>query len=190
MKRLITGAVLAAMASLLAIAAAACGSDSATIEDSASQASIDELAARVQRNQMLNAVITLAGLPMHEMDSAAQTGKIDNKFLPSTRTLVRVVALTEWSPELRADATKLHDDSVTLLQALDAGKDAAAIKPLSQSMHEDWHMFLESAWDVVAKDLPAGAGGPRAKPDDESTSVPNPTPMSHGDMTPGASDMH
>ncbi len=182
MKRLGTGALLLAAALSLAIAAAACGGDNAKSESSASQASIDQLAARVQQDEMLNAVIVISGLPEHEMDTAAQGGKIDNKYVPTARMLVRMTALTNWTPDLASDAAKLHDSSLALLQALDAGKDVDAIKPLSQKAHEDWHMFTDAAWDVVTKSLPANAGGPRAT----ATPGSGTTPASHDMTTPAA----
>ena len=182
MKRLSTGAVLLAAAVLLAVAAAACGGNDAKSESSASQASIDTLAARVQQNEMLNAVIVISGLPEHEMDTAAQGGKIDNKYVPTARMLVRMTALTDWTPELASGAQKLHDSSLALLQALDAGKDVGTIKPLSQKAHEDWHMFTDEAWDVVTKSLPADAGGPRPTPTPGSPT----TPTSHDMTTPAA----
>jgi hypothetical protein len=181
-KRLSTGTLVLAAALLLAVAAAACGGNDATSESSASQASIDQLAARVQQNEMLNAVIVITGLPEHEMDGAAQGGKIDNKYVPTARMLVRMSALTDWTPDLAPGAKKLHDECLTLLTALDAGKDAAAIKPLSQSCHEAWHMFTDEAWDVVAKSLPADAGGPRPT----ATPGASTTPASHDMTTPAA----
>jgi hypothetical protein len=191
------GASLAAGGVLLALAAAACGNNDAKSESSASQASIEQLAARVQQNQMLDSLITVVGLPVHEMDSTAQGGKIDNKYVPTARMLVRVTALTEWSPELTADVQKLHDDSVKLLQALDAGKDVQDIKPLSQSVHEDWHTFTDKAWDVVAKDLPADAGGPKGAHEEDSSGSQTPsdhmdnmTPAQHDGVTPPAGAAH
>jgi hypothetical protein len=182
-KRLSTGVLLMVVAAMLGLAATACGGNNARSESSASQSSIDELAARVQQNQMLNAAITISGLPIHEMDTAAQGGKIDNKYVPTARMLVRVTALTDWVPDLAGDATKMHGDGVALLKALDAGKDIDAIKPLSQAVHEDWHTFTDKVWNVVAKSLPADEGGPRP----ESTAGASASPMSH-DMTMPAGD--
>ena len=143
---------------------------------SASQASIDQLAARVQQDEMLNALVTIADLPLHQMDESAQNGKIDNKYVPTARTLVRVVALTDWAAPLKPGAQEMHDNTVALLHALEAGSDVAQVKPLSRAAHEDWHTFIDAAWNVVAKDLPPDAGGPKAKPDSESNSTPeNPT---------------
>jgi hypothetical protein len=166
---MIAATVLAAAA---AVAGACGGSTKTSTSDSTSQAGIDQLAARVQQHEMLDAVITIAGLPVHQMDESAQTGKIDNKYVPTARTLVRVVALTDWAAPLEAGAQKLHDDTAALLKALDAGSDVAQIKPLSRTAHEDWHTFTDAAWNVVAKDLPSDAGGPKKTPDQESSEAP------------------
>jgi len=186
-KRLGTGALALAAALSLAIAATACGGNNAKSESSASQASIDQLAARVQQDEMLNAVIVISGLPEHEMDTSAQSGKIDNKYVPTARMLVRMTALTDWTSDIAPAAQKLHDSSLALLQALDAGNDVAAIKPLSQKTHEDWHMFTDAAWDVVTKSLPANAGGPRPTATPGSATTPTShnmtTPAAGGDMT-------
>ena len=185
MKRLGTGALLLVAALSLAIAATACGSGNAKSETSASQASIDQLAARVQQDEMLNAVIVISGLPEHEMDTTAQTGKIDNQYVPTARMLVRMTALTDWTSDIAPAARSLHDSSLALLQALDSGKDVDAIKPLSMKAHEDWHMFTDAAWNVVTKSLPANAGGPRP------TSTPGAattTPAAHDMSTPQSGD--
>ena len=165
---------IAAILAVAAVVATACGGSTknATSNSDASQAGIDQLAARVQRNEMLFAVVNLSALPLHQMDESAQNGTIDNKYVPTARTLVRVTALTNWSEPLKASAAKMHDDAVTLLKGLDNGDDVSLIKKLSQTAHEDWHLFILAAWDVVAKDLPPDAGGPKAKPDSESSGTP------------------
>lgn len=177
-------AIATAVAFVAGFGGAACGGSDAKSDSGVTPARFDELAARVQRNQMLNAVLVVAGLPLHQMDESAQGGKIDNKYLPTVRTLVRVTALTDWSPELHDRVTKLHDDAVKVLQALDAGNDVTAVKPLSQAAHEDWHTFIDAAWDVVAKDLPADAGGPRGNNEQDSSG--NESPSNQASMTPMA----
>ena len=182
-------AVVAALA-IAGIVTGACGGSTknATSNSDASQASIDQLAARVQQDEMLNALVTIAGLPLHQMDESAQKGTIDNKYVPTARTLVRVTALTNWSEPLKADAAKMHDDAVTLLKGLDKGDDVSLIKKLSQTAHEDWHLFIDDAWNVVAKDLAPDAGGPRRVPGEEpggSTTPTNPTHTApHAGPTP------
>jgi len=180
------GVLLALVTGALALTAVACGSDTKHADSSsnASQASIDQLAARVQRNEQLEAWVTISNLPMHAMDTSVQDGTIDNKYLPTLRTMVRVLALTDWSSDMKAGATKLHDDAVTLMQALDAGKTAADVKGLSTTAHEDWHMFGPMLGDMLAKDLPADAGGPEPEHDDGATPGAAATPAGHDMATP------
>jgi hypothetical protein len=172
-----------AIVAILAIAtaiAAACGGGSAKNVDSstaASQQSIDQLTTRVQRDEMLNAWVTISNLPMHDLDAALQGGKIDGKYLPALRTLIRELALTGWSSELQQPMAKFHDDAVALFQGLNAGKDAAALKDLSSAVHKDADAFGSTAGDVVAKDLPADAGGPsRSSAGTATGATPTPHP--------------
>lgn len=188
--RILGRRVLLAMATgAVALAAVACGSDSknADSSSSASQASVDQLAARVQRNEQLDAWVTISDMPMHALDTSVQGGMIDNKYVPTLRMLVRLTALTEWSNELKPDASKLHDDAVALLQALDAGKTAADVKGLSTTVHEDWHMFGPKAGDMLAKDLPANAGGPTGD-HEESMTTPAAGTSPEAAMTPAAGE--
>jgi hypothetical protein len=152
-----------AVALVVTIIGTACSGDSSTKpaagSSSASQASVDTLGASLQLTDMKYAAITIGGLPLHEMDTAAQSGKVDGKYIPTTRTLVRVLALTDWTPGLKDDAAKFHDAAVTLLKTLDGGT-IDPVKAASQAVHEHWHMFPGAVWAVVAKDLPADAGGP------------------------------
>ena len=151
------------VALVVMIVGTACSGDSSTKpaggSSNASQASVDTLSASLQLTDMKYAAITIAGLPLHEMDTSAQAGKIDGKYIPTARTLVRILALTDWTPELKDDAAKFHDAAVVLLKALDGGS-IDAVKAASQAVHEHWHMFPGAIWAVVAKDLPADAGGP------------------------------
>lgn len=157
--------------SVVAIFGAGCSGDSpaksAGGATSASQSSIDALNARVQLNDMRAAAITIASIPLHDYDTTAQTGKIDGKYLPAVRLLVRILALTDWSTPIKADASKFHDEAVTLLKALDSG-DAESVKVPSATVHEHVHTFPNDIWAVVAKDLPVDAGGPEPHTDEAS----------------------
>jgi hypothetical protein len=171
--------LLAALAVSAAAFAAACGGSSSSdaTSDPTAQAALDALTLRVQRDEMLNAWITISNLPVHEMDTAVQGGKIDGKYVPTLRAAIRVLALTGWTDDLKASTTKFHDDAVALLQALNAGKTAAEVKDLSSAAHEDWHMFGTGVGNAVAKDLPADAGGPSlaATPSTSTTPAANST---------------
>jgi hypothetical protein len=157
-----------------AIAAAACGSSSSDAKtDPTTQASLDALTLRVQRDEMLNAWVTISSLPLHDLDTALQGGKIDGKYVPTLRTAIRVLALTGWTDDVKPSTTKFHDDAVALLQALNAGKTADETKALSTTLHEDWHMFGTGVGNAVAKDLPADAGGPAPTAAPASSTTPS-----------------
>jgi hypothetical protein len=170
--------IILAILSIAAVFVTACGDDTkdASSSTSASQASIDELTARIQRDEMLTAWITVSNLPLHDLDEELQGGTINGKYVPTLRTLIRVLALTDWTSDTKPVATKLHDEAVILLQALDAGKDAAALKDLSAAMHDAAHPFGPTIGNAIAKDLPANAGGP----------VPTSTPSADDATTPAA----
>jgi hypothetical protein len=167
--------MLAAAAALAGAAiASACGSSS---NSGVSQDSLDQLTARVQRDEMLNAWIAVSNLPVHDLDSTLQGGKIDGKYVPALRTLIRVLALTDFSSDIKPAAQKLHDDAVSLLQALNAGQDAATVAPLSAAVHTDSDKFNPALGDVVAKDLPADAGGPEPTKAASTSIAGTATPM-------------
>ncbi len=154
-----------------ALLAAACSSDSkqADSSSSASQASIDELTQRVQRNEMLNAWVTISALPIHDLDEELQSGTIDSKYVPTLRTLIRVLALTDWTNDIKPEMTSYHDDAVKLFQAMNAGKSADDLKEMSNALHEHQHEFPSTVGNVIAAGLPADAGGPEAAHDDASS---------------------
>jgi hypothetical protein len=157
---------LLVVAGLLSLFAAACGgsSSNAGASSTAAQSSIDALTARVQRDEMLNAWIAASAIPIHDQDTIVQGGKIDGKYVPALRTLIRVLALTDFSPAVKPAAQQLHDDAVALLQALDAGKDAATVGPMSAKVHAESDKFNPALGSEVAKDLPVDAGGPVPTP--------------------------
>ena len=150
-------------AGVLSLVAAACGggnSNNASASSAAAQSSVDALTARVQRDEMLNAWVAVSAIPIHDLDTTLQGGKIDGKYVPALRMLIRVLALTDFTPAIKPAAQQLHDDSVALLQALDAGKDAATVAPMSAKVHAESDKFNPALGSEVAKDLPADAGGP------------------------------
>lgn len=179
--------MLVAVAALAGAAiVSACGSSSNDNNHSAGgspQASNDDLTARLQQDELLYAWLALAANSPHEYDTSLQNGTIDSKYVPTLRTFIRVSALTPWPDSLKADATKFHDDAVTLYQGLNAGKTADELKDASMAVHEDWHTFTPEVGNQAAKSLPADAGGPEASHDSTSS-----TP-SDGTSTP-ASDTH
>src|SRR5712692_1379839 len=102
------------VAAVLSVAGifAACGGNSTGSSSTASQASIDQLATRVRRDEMLHTWVAISNLPVHDLDVTLQGGKIDGKYVPALRTLIRLLALTEFAPAVQPAATQLHDDAV------------------------------------------------------------------------------
>ena len=169
--------IIATVLTAAAVVATACGSGmkTTTSDSSASQASIEQLAARVQRNEMLFAVVNLSALPLHDMDESLAAGKADGKFVPSTRSAVRLFALTDWDAALKDEAQILRGHAADLLKALDDGNVDAAKDPAHQ-LHEGYHDFADRVWAIVAKDLPPDAGGVPPARNDEATPVASATP--------------
>ena len=172
--------LVAAAALAGAAIASACGSSSSNDNERQRFAagSIDDLAARVQQDEMLNAGSRVSALPIARLDTTLQGGKIDGKYVPTlAHADPRAGAHGLDVRSVAAAAQKLHDDAVTLFQALDAGDDAATSQGrCRRPLHEDWHMFTPRVGDVVAKALPADAGGPRANASSGVASGPDPDP--------------
>jgi hypothetical protein len=171
--------VIVAILSIVASLAAACSSDAkrAVSSSSASQQSIDELTARVQRDEMLNAWVTISSMPLHDLDAELQGGKIDGKYVPTLRTLIRLLALTAWPSELASFTNTMRDHAVALYKGLNNGEEASALKDRSAAMHVDGDAFGATVGNVVGKDLPADAGGPGPKantPASGTASIPTP----------------
>ena len=168
--------IVIAIVSLASIFVASCGGTTTTKEatssTSASQASVDDLAARVQRDEMLNAWVTISAMPLHDLDVSLQSGKIEGKYVPTLRTLIRLLALTNWTSELTQFTAKMRTDAVALYQALNAGKDPADVKDLSTAVHKDGDAFSSVVGDVIARDLPADAGGPQPKATPSTAATP------------------
>jgi hypothetical protein len=153
------------MLTLVAGASAACGDDAET-NSSASQAAIDELSARVQRNEMMYAVLTLGTLELHDMDVGLnETGEVEPSYVPNTRTAVRLLALTNWDASVKGDADALHEHAVSLLKAL-RENDVDTAKTEATALHEGVHQFMDGVWAIVAAGLPADAGGVDEHADD------------------------
>lgn len=150
---------------VLSLLAAACGSSSNNASaSSTAQSGVDTLTARVQRDELLNAWVAVSAIPIHDLDTTLQGGKIDGKYVPALRELIRVLALTDFTPSIAPAATQLHDDAVALLQALDKGETAATVAPMSAKVHAESDKFNPVLGSEAAKDLPVNAGGPVPTP--------------------------
>ncbi len=167
------GIMLAALVPLTLLFAAACD-DGADSSSSASQSSIDEASARIQRNEQMAAVLEMDKLELHDMSDSLALGTVDASFVPNTRTAIRVFALTNWDPSLKADATELQTHATDLLKALETQFMADAARHAFE-LHELAHDFGEDVWRILAKDLPEDAGGVG-----EHEDAPETTPAADG----------
>ncbi len=182
--RTLTRTIFAAVAlSALVLTSAACSNDDDTAlgGDAASQASIDDLSARVQRNEMITATLTLAGLPLHDIDESIADGDVPSNAIPAMRTVIRMISLTNWSSDLQPDATAIHDSAEALIEALESG-DSDAAKAHATAAHEGVHDFTVAAWDALAPDAGADEHG------DETPAAEGTIPAAddHDDETPEA----
>ena len=155
-------ALLAMAAALMLVLAACSGSSNKTADGSTSpsQQSIDDLTSRVQRGEQMTAWLAISNLPVHDLDTTLQGGKIDGKYVPTLRTLIRVLALTEFTPAVQPAAQQLHDDAVKLFQAMNSGQEAPQLQPMSSTVHNEFDKFSPALGNEVAKNLPPDAGGP------------------------------
>jgi hypothetical protein len=158
--------LVAGLSVALAAVAAACddnnNDNAAGVNGNANNPSnerVDALAERMQRNEMMYGIILIDGLGLHEMDEEIAEGDLQFYHTPTIRTLIRLLALTDWSDELQADADALREEAVLLLAALRDG-DAEAAAPHAQDAHEGWHDFSDAVWEVLAGHIPADEGGP------------------------------
>jgi hypothetical protein len=155
--------IIAAISLLAVVFAAACGGSSTKTADSstaASQQSIDQITARIQQDEMLNAWVAISNLTVHDLDVELQGGKIDGKYVPTLRTLIRELALTQFTQAVQPAAQQLHDDAVKLYQAMNSGQPPASLQTMSSTVHNEFDKFAPALGDEVAKSLPADAGGP------------------------------
>lgn len=155
--------ITAAILSVAVVFAAACGGSSTKTADSstaASQQSIGQLTARIQQDEMLNAWVAISNLTVHDLDVELQGGKIDGKYVPTLRTLIRELALTNFSQPVQPAAQQFHDDTVKLYQAMNSGQPPASMQSMSSTVHSEFDKFSPALGNEVAKALPADAGGP------------------------------
>jgi hypothetical protein len=176
-----------ALVAAAGLAAAGCSSDDtskpASGSSTASQASVDDLNARIQRNEMMFALFNLSALPLHAMDESIAAGTIETTYVPNARSAVRLLALTNWDSTLKAEAEIIRGHAVDLLKALDDGNVDAAKDP-AHELHEGYHDFSDKAWAIVAKDLPPDAGGVPAHDDGEATPASGATTTASSTATP------
>ena len=174
-------ALAAALITILAsgVIASACDDDNpetATGTSSASQQSVEELSERVDSNEMFFAYISIGNIPLHAIDEGLNGGGvIEETYTPDVREFVRIMALTEWDPELAEEAETVRQSGIALLAALEDA-DVEAAKPLATEVHEGWHDFSETVFAHVAEGLPPEEGGPEAHDEEEATPAADETP--------------
>ncbi len=174
MPRMKHALLIAALLSTLAVFGAACSDDDGPTAESsstASQSSIDALAAKFASSEQRTSIISLDGLGLHAMSDSLAAGTIDTSFAPKTRLAIRLLALTDWDASLQADAKTVHDHAVDLLAAL-ADEDSPSAAEASELLHDTEHDFSESVWAILAKDLPADAGGVEEHDEDSASGTP------------------
>lgn len=172
------GFLLAAIVPAALLFAVAC-SDDADSDSSASQASIEELSARVQRNEQVMALNEIGKTGLHDIDDTLAAGTIEPWMVPNTRTAVRMLALTDWDAEVSELADIAESHGRDLLQAL-ADEDLAAAQASATLLHATSHEFTDEAWLMLTEDL--GIGTPDDHGDDEDEDDDH----SEGDETPAA----
>jgi hypothetical protein len=151
--------LLAALAiPALMLGAVACGDDdnSAESTNSPSAQDVDAINARIARNEQVTALLGIGGLPLHDIDEAVNAGEeIPNNAVPSMRTLIRLVSVTEWDPDLKSDVDAVKASAEDFIAAAESD-DHGAVAEAATAVHEGWHDFSEGAWDLVAPGAPAG----------------------------------
>lgn len=155
------------------------------------QQSIDELAARVQHNEMIVAVLEIESMPLHEIHLAIGDGKVPPDAIPTMRTVARLTQITYWSSDLATAAAKLHDDALALIAALEDG-DLELGNELAGTVHEGGHQFVTDAWEILAPGTgPGGEQSDGGDSHDDGAMEGDATPAAddHGDGGEGGMDM-
>lgn len=189
--RLRRALLAAALFSAIAWAGAACDDDGDDDDDEASQEAVATLTARVERDEMLQGVLAIDGLDLHGMAETIADGTLESSHAPTTRTLVRILGLSQWGA-LQDDADALRGHATDLLAAIE-DNDLATAQEHAPEMHEAAHQFTTDVWADLTKSMPElpGGDGHGATPgaDDHGSATPgaDATPADeHGDMTPAA----
>ena len=145
-------AIVPSLVAAAAIAFAACSDNNADTSSTAQQSDVDTITARVQRNEMMFALVEIRVPVLHEMSETIAAGTIETTFVPITREALRLFALTDWG-SLQAQADELTKSADSLLTAL-RDNDVEAAKEPAASLHEGWHDFSVAAWEEVEKGTP------------------------------------
>jgi hypothetical protein len=161
---------------------AACGGDdSVESNSSASAQDVDAINARIQRNEMITALLGVGALPLHDIDEElASGGELPDNAIPSMRTVIRLTSLTEWDSDLQSRANEVRAAAESFITAAEADDHGGAAEAAT-AVHDGWHDLSEHAWDLIApatggeSDAPSGDETPHDDGDDD-----------HDDETPEA----
>jgi hypothetical protein len=150
---LLIGAVIAA----LGMFAAACD-DEADSESNAQQSDITAINERIQRNEQMNALLSLGTLGLHAMDEDLnETGVIDPSYARNTTTALRILEVTDWGDHAE-QAETTRQAGIDVLAALDV-EDADAAAAAATELHDGWHDLEAGVWPDILGDLPPEEGG-------------------------------
>jgi hypothetical protein len=158
----------------------ACGDDDKKAESNstASAQSVDEINARVQRNEMITALLGIGALPLHDIDETLSGGgELPSDAIPSMRTVVRLTSLTKWDSSLKADADAIKKSATDFITAAESDDHGGAAEAAT-AVHDEWHDFADKVWDIVA---PGTSGS-----DEHADETPRADETPHGDQTPEA----
>ena len=182
------GLAAALIAGAVSLGAVACGDDGGDSGNASgpTQQSIDELAARVQHNEMIVAVLEIGAMPLHEIHLAIGDGEVPSDAIPTMRTLVRLTQITYWSADLAPAAAKLHDDALALIAAVEDG-DLELGNERAGTVHEGGHQFVTDAWEILAPGT--GPGGEHGDGEMEGGMGATPAADDQGDDSEGGMDM-
>lgn len=163
-----------AVPTLLFGAIACSDGNKAESDSTASAQNVDEINARIQRNEMITALLGIAALPLHDIDETIAAGdELPGNAIPSMRTVIRLTSLTNWDAGLKAAADAIHEDAQAFITAAESD-DHAALAEQATAVHDGWHDFSGEAWEVVAP----GTGEDHS---DSETPQAEETPHEEGD---------
>jgi hypothetical protein len=136
----------------LVLGAVACSDDDNTAEgeSSASAQDVDAINTRIQRNEMITALLGIATLPLHDIDETISAGEeIPSNAIPTMRTVIRLTSLTNWASDLQAAADEIHEDAEAFIAAAESD-DHGALAEQATAVHDGWHDFSAEAWEAIA----------------------------------------
>jgi len=127
----------------------------ADVTEQAAQSVVDEV--KAAGGQAIAVVADVSKEPdaKRMIDETIAAGEeIPNNAIPSMRTVIRLITITEWDSDLQADADAIKESAEAFITAAEAD-DHGAVAEAATAVHDGWHDFSEGAWEVIAP----GTGG-------------------------------